>query len=415
MLPDTWFFNPTCELAIANGSPFYTAPARLRQFEHDLGYLPGWLGEDKDMVLVGGRLDPAFSSKMRDYGFNLPVFASLDQSLADPEWISLPKGRIRPWGWSPAVCMLFKNSMPSFLPDFQDSAVSTWQPGHKALYSRLTALHLLSELIDLYNYPWMPQKPDLPVVCSTIGQVYLEIDRRPKSVVKTPWSSSGRGLLLFPNIDTRKKNEELLSGMLSQQGFVTVESWHDKVTDLSFQFYSGKGIVDYRGRTFFETDRKGRYTGNVLEDSAEVEAEVAAFLEENSKRVVDMLTDVLNRSDYTSLYEGWIGVDAMVCRSANGELKFHPMVEINGRYTMGAVALKMREYLAPGSKGFLRIYYSKNASFRSFCKANEEENPLVMKGRNIESGFLPLTPPLEEHQFGAWIDVRNEGLRSPGF
>jgi hypothetical protein len=415
MLPDTWFFNPTCELAIANGSPFYTAPARLRQFEHDLGYLVGWLGEEKDQVLVSGKVDHGFSLKMRNYGFKLPDFISLEQALSDPHWLAAPKGRIRPWGWSPALCRMFKNAMQSCLHDFRYSAVASWRPAHKMLYSRLTAKELLRELIEQNIYPWMPIKANLPVVCTAPEQIYIEIGRHARSVVKTPWSASGRGLLLFPNVDSRKKNDELLAGMLSQQGFVTVETWLDKVMDLSFQFYSSQGKIDYKGRTIFETDPKGRYTGNLLEDTADVPPDVAAFLEECTGTVVDMLSGVLSRSDYARLYEGWIGVDALIFRSGDGNLKFHPMIEINGRYTMGAVALKMRDYLAPGSKGFLQLYYSKSSNFQTFCQGKEKDNPLIMNNNRIVSGFLPLTPSLEEHHFGAYIEVGNDRGNLAGF
>ena len=406
MLPDTWFFNPTCESAIANGSPYYTAPAKLRQFEQDMGYLPGWLAGDKDHVLVRGKVDPSFSLKMRNLGFILPDFINLDQALSDPEWMSRPKGRIQPWGWSPALCRMFKNSMQAYRDDFQHSVVATWLPVHKMMYSRLTAIDLLEKLMDRHSFSWMPPRSDLPVVCNNLDLVYNEIARHSRSVVKTPWSSSGRGLLLFPNVDSKKKNDELLSGMLNQQGFVSVETWLDKVMDLSFQFYSSDGKISYKGRTIFETDRKGRYVRNFLEENVDVPGNVSAILEKHTAKVVDLLADALSQSDYARLYEGWIGVDALIYRSETGELKFHPMIEINGRFTMGAISLKMREYLAPGSKGFLQVYYSKSSNFHTFCREQEAAKPLIMKDHRVESGFLPLTPPLEEHHFGAYIEAK---------
>lgn len=406
MLPDSWIFNPTCELAIANGSPYYTAPARLRQFEYDMGYLPGWLAGENDHVLVWGKTDPTYTGQMGDYGFNLPVFINLDQALADPAWVSMPKGRIRPWGWSPAVIQLFRNFMHTYSTEFQSSAVASWQPAHKKMYSRLTSSELLGRILDLHSLPWMPAVADLPVVCSSMDEIYSSIAKHCKSVVKAPWSSSGRGLLLFPNVDSRKKNDELLTGMLNQQGFVTVEPWLDKLVDLSFQFYSNFGQVEYKGRTMFETDRKGRYVKNFLEETADVSGDVSLFIEKHTAEIADLLSGVLCRSAYAAHYEGWIGVDAIIYRSEAGELKFHPVIEINGRYTMGAIALKMREYLAPGSKGFLQVYYSKSCNFQTFCRTREADKPLIMNNRRIESGFLPLTPPLEEHHFGAYIEVR---------
>jgi hypothetical protein len=175
--------------------------------------------------------------------------------------------------------------------------------------------------------------------------------------------------------------------------------------DLSFQFYSSAGKIGYKGLTIFETDRKGRYVRNFLEENVDVPGNVSVILEKHTLEVVDMLTDALSKSDYARLYEGWIGVDALIYRSESGKLKFHPMIEINGRFTMGAIALKMREYLAPGSKGFLQVYYSKSCNFHAFCSEKEATKPLIMKDHRVESGFLPLTPPLEDHHFGAYVEV----------
>lgn len=406
MLPDTYLFNPTCEPAIASGSAYYTPPARLRKLEADLGYLPGWLGEEHDQVLLQGTVDTAFELKMRQLGFRLPEFLNLKQALLDERWLSMPKGRLCPWGWSPAVYRLFGKVIPACCDDFRQSPVAFWQPAHKKLYSRQTAVELLQRLLGKQGDEILPGPTELPVICPSLEQVYLQLGRHRKAVVKSPWSASGRGLLFFPNRDTPKKNEELLSGMLNQQGFVTVEPWFDKVLDLSYQFYSLAGKLTYRGRTIFETDAKGRYLRNWLTDSsAEIDRPLGQFLDTLDGEVAAQLSALLSQSDYATLYEGWIGVDAFIYRSDEGRLKFHPMVEINGRFTMGAVALKMRERLSPGSRGFLQLFYCKNESFASFCRQREKEKPLVMENGLIVEGFLPLTPPLSVHHFGACVEV----------
>lgn len=407
MLPDTYFFNPTCEPAIANGSPYYTAPARLRKLENDLGYLPAWLGEGKDQVLVQGAADSAYNLKMCHLGFKLPEILELDKALANEEWLGQPKGRLFPWGWSPAVYQLFRSVLPSYRDEFLQSAVAIWQPIHKKLYSRLTGIGLLNSMLERSSYRWLPECSELPIVCTSLEQIYHEINRYERAVVKSPWSSSGRGLLLFPNADLKKKNDEVLSGMLNQQEFVTVEPWADKVMDLSYQFYSSEGMINYKGRTIFETDQKGRYIRNFLADNPDAPAEVSGFLEDHNQEVIAMLHSSLSKSDYTRFYEGWIGVDALIYRSVEGVLKFHPLIEINGRFTMGAIALKIREHLAQGSQGFMQIFYSKSSNFQFFCQKQEAEKTLVMEDQKIVSGFLPLTPPLPEHHFGAYVEVTN--------
>jgi hypothetical protein len=405
MLSDIYFFNPTCEPAIANGSPYYTAPVLLRKMESDLSYLPGWLGCENDVVLVQGTVDSEFSDKMRNCGFRLPEFINLNTALSDQGWLIGSINCLRPWGWSPAVCQLFKSVLPSCSVDFQQSAVAEWLPEHKKLFSRLTAAGLLERIIRDSSAGWLPDFTSIPVICQTLEQIHRQVDRHEKAVVKTPWSSSGRGLLIFPNVDTGKKNDELLTGMLNQQGFVTVEPWLGKVLDLSYQFSSLAGKISYHGRTYFETDRKGRYVRNFLTDDVFASAEVTDFLREHNSAIVSLLLDALSQGDYNHCYEGWIGVDALIYRTSEGGLKFHPVVEINGRYTMGAIALKIREYLATGTHGFMQVYYSKHVNFQDFCLDQEAKKPLILDGKKIISGFMPLTPPLQGHHFGAYIEV----------
>lgn len=405
MRPDTYFFNPTCEPAIANGSPFYTAPARLRKFESDLGYLPAWIANEWDLVIVPGTVDHSYNQEMRKLGFKLPELINLKEAIANPSWLTQLKGSLRPWGWSPALHQLFKPAFNSYQDDFKKSVVASWQEGHKNLYSRLTALNLLTRIIGKYSVDWLPKPTELPVVCFTLDQIYAELDRRGKAVVKTPWSSSGRGLLLFPNPNLKTKNDEVLSGMLNQQGFVTVEPWLEKIVDLSYQFLSKSGEISYMGRTFFETDSKGRYVRNLLADAPNLPGEVSGFLEMHNKEVIQLLQAALKESDYTSLYEGWIGVDALIYKDDSGKLRFQPMVEINGRFTMGAIALRLREHLALQSSGFLQIFYSKSGNFQDFSQKQQVNRPLIMKDKKIVSGFLPLTPPLQEHHFGAYLEV----------
>ncbi|MCK9640468.1 MAG: hypothetical protein M0R39_11230 [Prolixibacteraceae bacterium] len=405
MRPDTYFFNPTCEPAIANRSPFYTAPARLRKFESDLGYLTAWIANEWDQVVVQGTVDNAYNQEMRKLGFKLPELINLKEAMANPSWLAQPKGTLRPWGWSPALLKLFKPAINFYQDEFKQSAVATWQEGHRNLYSRITALDLLTRIIEKYSYEWLPESKELPVVCFTLDQIYAVLERKVRSVVKTPWSSSGRGLLLFPNPDIKSKNDEVLGGMLNQQGFVTIEPWLGKVADLSFQFVSKAGEIRYMGRTFFETDSKGRYVRNQLTDTPILPDGLSGFLEKHHGEVVQLLQEALKESGYSSLYEGWIGVDALIYKDDSGELKFQPMIEINGRYTMGAIALKLREHLALQSSGFLQIFYSKSSNFNLFCQKQKAEKPLIMDGQKIVSGFLPLTPPLQEHHFGAYIEV----------
>ena len=62
---------------------------------------------------------------------------------------------------------------------------------------------------------------------------------------------------------------------------------------------------------------------------------------------------------YGSIYTGYLGVDMLVYRDKqNGNLAIHPCIEINMRYTMGMVALRISErFLSPHARGDMHITY----------------------------------------------------------
>ena len=61
------------------------------------------------------------------------------------------------------------------------------------------------------------------------------------------------------------------------------EPWHQKVLDLSFQFFSyGNGKIEYRGLTTFLTDPKGHYIGTFIQElPPKLQPELKEFLDQN--------------------------------------------------------------------------------------------------------------------------------------
>ena len=100
MAIDVFYFNPTCELAVANGSFSYMPPRLLRDFENDCSVLPFVFGKSGDFVLTEKAPSKEFILRLTDAGFEMPVFCSLKEMISGKtETI----GSILPWGWSPAL------------------------------------------------------------------------------------------------------------------------------------------------------------------------------------------------------------------------------------------------------------------------------------------------------------------------
>ena len=59
-LPDLYYFNPACEIEIADGKPFYKPPKNPLALENDLELLPMVFARSQDYVAV---------SQIPSYGF----------------------------------------------------------------------------------------------------------------------------------------------------------------------------------------------------------------------------------------------------------------------------------------------------------------------------------------------------------
>ena len=153
-----YIFNPENDMALADGHPGYTAPAQIQQMRRELWWLPQWWAEEEDIVWNGEeRLN-----------------------LSDDT-------RILPWGWSPALChqLELAGVQESLLPS-QDKIEQIRQLSH-----RQTAVSLLQELRD--ELPLDGHLAGQSVICQSIEEAEETVNGYGEALLKSPWSSSGRG------------------------------------------------------------------------------------------------------------------------------------------------------------------------------------------------------------------------------
>jgi hypothetical protein len=410
MKPDIYFFNPTCELAVSNGSASFMASANLRRFENELSTLPGILAKPEDFIIVDRNPSQQFYDQLEHSGFELPSFRPIGDFLSDPAFITDEKGFLFPWGWSPSAHKFLQAIKPGCCPEFLSSPVAEWRNIHRELYSRKSALTILQRIVKSNISRSLLDFNDLPEICYSHEQVLALQLKWGNIVVKAPWSSSGRGLQILRQNGYNQTNKQVISGFLRQQGYVVGEPWHEKVLDLSFQFFSyGNGLIQYRGLTSFSTDNSGHYTGNYIQElPPHLSPDIKEFVHQNITEVKQALHRTLTKSDYATDYYGWLGVDTLIFTNSNGKLKFHPCLEINCRFTMGAIALSLRAHLADGSAGEFRIMNAKEGDYTQFCKQMSLNEPLIIDDGKIAGGYLSVTPAMPEYCSGAWIRIKPE-------
>lgn len=344
-----YHFNPTCEIAVANGSPTYQASNILQQFESELACLMAFCTNySNDIVVCNSIPSNDYLDFLKKLGFIVPRFCSLKDISTDEHF-----GEIIPWGWSPNEHRKFIEIKKRCSETFRQSPISEWKPEHKNLFSRATSLQILESIVE--QHEMFIARDKIGCICRTKSDIDKLWQRFDRVVTKTPFSSSGRGVFMMKNSgDFASK----IAKAFDEFGFVIGEPLFDKVHDFSLQFEIDKsGITTFKGFSHFNIENGGKYSGQLIGNWQFDEATNRFFASSQADDLICILQSAIERSIFAKIYSGWLGVDCMLVRE-NGEIKVQPIVEINCRNTMGMLATKIGRCVHPQSKGVFKIYHS---------------------------------------------------------
>ena len=328
-MPRLHLFYPENDLALARDADRYTAPAAAVRLRLAGATLPLWYGDDGDSVLTQG-VDARWLGRLRDrLGIGTRLFDGVCSGL-----------RAAPWGWSKASRRYFLDTgfSADALPGYEAIAAI------RQLSHRRTAALVAQKLAAMLPFALAPAACE----CTDVQQVRDFVMRHPEgTVLKLPWSSSGRGLVATDSslIDSQ---EGMVRGMLSRQGAVMAEPRYRKEMDFAMLFTLAGGRCRFDGYSVFRTEQLGSYAGNILAPqhvlAARLQQYVAAeHLDAVRDALVTILEDVAGDS-----YDGPLGVDMMMVDHADYTLV--PVVEINFRMTMGHLCRIFYErYAADGA------------------------------------------------------------------
>lgn len=351
-------FNCDNDLALANFSPGFTPPSNIRMMMDELSLLP-----------------LAWEAALPSSEVRLPSSESAPPSSWDG---------VSVWGWSPAVChRLRQMGVDEVLLPTQRQLQEI-----RRLSSRERAVELLSQMCQEGVC-----EDFRSVYCTDEAQVEDALGRWPRTILKAPWSGSGKGLRYGQG-----GREDTLRGwyqrIIQQQGGVVVEPLYNKVYDLAMEFWSdGEGTVTYQGLSLFDTHPNGAYRGNLLMPEKEKEEWLGQFVPaSHSLAVRRWLEQHLGRMIGRG-YRGYLGVDMMLtappppegekecqkltapptpggekeCQKVGGKgaalvgevqrVVLHPMVEVNLRMTMGMVSILLQRLQPEGFHGVFRLDY----------------------------------------------------------
>lgn len=395
------YFNPGHETAVLLGKQNYTPPTNVRKMQRDLALLPVWYAGADDLVYLEEKPSGRFFSHLPDELQPAPTPATKAMLAQNAHF--LPQMEASPWGLSPHSLHLFERLRESTKLRL---SIPEWKEDYFRLTGRQTAAECLEKIRTIL--------PDIPIpiaprFCTKIREIekYMILCNAP-FILKTPYSSSGRGLLWVDKRKPDTKTRNWIEGAFNKQGTVSIECGLDKVQDFAMEFYSdGQGEVRYEGLSVFNTEERGSYTGNVLEEQGTMLQRVTRLTgEETYTRIQEAVRSVL-RETYGSIYTGYLGVDMLVYKQRDGSFAIHPCIEINMRYTMGMVALRLyQKHIAAGAVGDFRVSFDKVAGEaydkHQFMTATY---PLFIKNGKIKEGYLSLCPVTKETHYRAYLLV----------
>ena len=398
-----FLFNPENDLALANGDVHFIPPRSARTMADDLSLLPVWWAGEGDGVCVSS------IASAEAFVQSLPV------ALPRMVWWAgdgVPDAdEFCPWGWNPMLLhALRRKGMPGkvLLSDGQ-------MADYRRLSGRQTAVALLDDFrrwISAAGAAETGQWCGESFFCTREEEIRNFLERYPATILKAPWSGSGKGLRLG-----RTGWQPPLSGwclnLLASQGGVVVEPLYNKVADFAMEFYSdGNGTVSYQGLSLFSTTGQGAYRGSLVAPEAVKEARLQRWVPaEKLWNLREWLAEYLS-ARVGAVYRGWLGVDMMVCPGLQGHgYSVHPCVEVNLRTTMGMVAVWLERWLAPGTEADFVVDFAPQAGRQEAeHERQRNEQPLRTEGGRLAQGYCALTPVGGQTRYRAWIQVRPSGV-----
>ena len=379
--PKVYLFRPGFEEEMAPG--YSPAPVGVTEHvEADLAPLMMYLALQDDVVVAPSAPTQVWQDKMKDSGFDLPHFVTLDNLITNSNRYA-PSGyrSFHPWGWSPAIAQVLAPISNQLLTtkSHSQAAKDLWTRylSHAQGAQKFASKEYLAHFFEAYN--------QTTCVCTAPAEVKTALANLyvlgfRKALIKPVLAANGRGHLQI-DVDqcTPVFDEMLVTRLLEKQCSILVEPLFDRVCDFSIQMTVHEdGKIQEHGIVRLLADKRGQYKGHVIGKSlAGLEKDLTVAINKGDwfgklRQAARLVGERLAADGFT----GPFGIDSFVYRSSAFEsgYEFRPLVEINARFTMGRVAVELERRIPHGRTGLWK-HFSKNEmkkmGFDSFAKFYE--------------------------------------------
>ena len=326
-------FNSSNDLALASGMREYIAPKSVARMEKELASLPFWWSNDGDAIIVDNSKD-ALTAKAFFSGQGKEIFFTSPEEGYDA--LCKRSGNIyepSPWGWSKAVADTYKRfGVPQhLLPN--DNQLETMRQLSSREFAAKYIKRVLNEATKSgYDKIMVGEKMRF---IKSLSQLKIE----ERTIFKSPWSSSGRGVFSADSINAPSIHEKL-TGFIKRQGGFIADKLYNKHLDFALEFYIAKNkSVSFIGYSVFIAGDNGYYGHNLVAS----QKELREIIINNgcNPTLLDWLIEshiYLLREQLCDKYQGPLGIDLLIAEE-DGSIKIHPCIEINLRMNMGILAI----------------------------------------------------------------------------
>jgi hypothetical protein len=338
---------------------------------------------------------------------SVPRFIEINTALTNKTFLKQKLGQLFPWGWSPATHHLLHPLKQNCSNNFKHGPFASWENMDKELYSKKTASEILKQILPLLKSDFLLPHINTPVITNNYSGIIEAKEKWGEIMVKAPWSSSGRGLQPVLQSPIHPSIKKRIVALIKSQEYVLVEPYLNKILDLSFQFKINKGKANFINTSYFITDSKGQYQGTFLNGlPSELQKRVSSIISFSKREIIPALKTILENSSYARYYNGFLGVDALIYKTKEGQLKINPCLEINLRYTMGLLASYFEKFIFSEKQGQFKLFYDSRYSFKKFSVDMANKYPLNIERNKIISGYFPVTDSYKNANFGAYVIIK---------
>jgi len=252
-----------------------------------------------------------------------------------------------PWGWSQqAVSIGQKYSLKNDAPNL-------------VAVKHLNSREFLAPFDRCRSVNGTGDETSVGILCRTMSELEEALERFSDEhqrgwVIKSNFSQAARNRLIGTGSHPDAAQTKWLLKRFEMSEPVYAEPWLERLAECGLQFWiptspaiptrpTGEPEVHFVGASEMLTDKMGRYRGSILRNEEEISWWRDAIPQ----------CRLIAQHAASVGFRGAIGMDCMLFRHpGSGVPRLRFCHDINGRYTMGRVALSLKNELTSGETGF---------------------------------------------------------------